>query len=52
MVKDRKGGGKLEEIMGVTTAAACPPVASRVKLRPASPALDPTGRRGGRGEGS
>jgi len=26
--------------------------ASRVKLRPAAPALDPAGRRGGRGEGS
>jgi hypothetical protein len=32
--------------------AACPPVASRVKLRPAAPALDPPGRRGGRGKGS
>ena len=32
-------------------AAACPPAASRVTLRPAAPALDPAGRRGGRGRG-
>lgn len=31
--------------------AACPPVASRVKLRPAAPALDSSGRRGGGGGG-
>ncbi|RWB69734.1 DUF3991 and toprim domain-containing protein [Mesorhizobium sp.] len=39
----RKGGGK--------STAACPPAASRVKLRPAAPALDPPGRRGGCGGG-
>ena len=33
---------------GKTGPAACPPAASRVKLRPAPPALDPAGRRGGR----
>uniref|UniRef100_A0A9E8CSA5 DUF3991 and toprim domain-containing protein n=1 Tax=Bosea sp. NBC_00436 TaxID=2969620 RepID=A0A9E8CSA5_9HYPH len=32
-------------------AAAYPPAASRGKLRPAAPALDPAGRRGGRGGG-
>ncbi|MBK3666382.1 DUF3991 domain-containing protein [Bradyrhizobium diazoefficiens] len=32
-------------------AAACPPSASRVKLRPRAAALDPADRRGGRGGG-
>jgi len=41
---------KREEEKG-SPPAACPPVASRVKLRPAAPALDPPGRRGGRGRG-
>jgi hypothetical protein len=36
---------------GRRPTAACPPAASRVKLRPAAPALDPAGRRGGRGGG-
>jgi hypothetical protein len=41
---------KKEEVAG-NPPAACPPAASRVKLRPAAPALDPAGRRGGRGRG-
>ena len=40
-----------EERRKGSPAAACPPAASRVKLRPAAPALDPAGRRGGRGGG-
>ncbi|TGS14215.1 DUF3991 domain-containing protein [Mesorhizobium sp. M2E.F.Ca.ET.209.01.1.1] len=36
---------------GGKPTAACPPAASRVKLRPAAPALDPPGRRGGCGGG-
>jgi hypothetical protein len=41
---------RVEERAG-SPPAACPPAASRVKLRPAAPALDPAGRRGGRGGG-
>jgi len=47
-LKARVGG---EERRRGNPAAACPPAASRVKLRPAAPALDPAGRRGGRGGG-
>lgn len=43
----RKKEGKEKE----NPAAACPPPASRVKLRPRAAALDPADRRGGRGGG-
>jgi len=45
-MKKRRG-----EEDGRNPPAACPPAASRVKLRPAAPALDTAGRRGGRGGG-
>lgn len=41
--KTKKGGAEKEN-----PAAACPPSASRVKLRPRAAALDPADRRGGR----
>lgn len=45
------GEGKEGEKGREGRVAACPPAASRVTLRPAAPALDPAGRRGGRGGG-
>lgn len=44
--KTKKGGAEKEN-----PAAACPPSASRVKLRPRAAALDPADRRGGRAGG-